>query len=78
MSKERTPTIVYMLEAIARIKAETDADPEWEADMNSDKKGSAGIIECPKCGKQLKYSVAGGNHHIWGVCETEGCLKWMM
>jgi hypothetical protein len=39
---------------------------------------SEGSIECPKCKKGLHFSVARSNGHIWGRCETGGCLAWMM
>lgn len=46
-----------------------------------DAKGQRGIIgkiECPKCKGVLSYSVAKSNGHLWGACETENCLQWMM
>lgn len=39
-------------------------------------KESEGKIECPKCSKNLFYSIH-SNGHIWGRCETDGCLNWM-
>jgi hypothetical protein len=38
----------------------------------------SGHIECPKCKSNLHFSVAKSNGHIWGKCETEKCLSWMM
>ena len=41
--------------------------------------GSArGKIPCPACGNHLSFSIAKLNGHIWGKCDTEGCLNWMM
>lgn len=37
----------------------------------------AGKIICPKCSGELNYSIA-SNGHVWGVCKTKGCLRWMM
>ena len=37
---------------------------------------TAGIMPCPSCDGQLKYSVA-SNGHVWGACTTEGCTQWM-
>lgn len=37
-----------------------------------------GDIECPKCKKRLYFSIAKSNGHIWGKCESEKCLSWMM
>jgi len=42
------------------------------------KRGVVGTIECPVCGKSLKYSIAASNGHVWGKCETTNCLAWMM
>jgi hypothetical protein len=42
----------------------------------SKQSGGAGTIECPKCGGKLHWSRA-GNGHVWGGCETDGCLRWM-
>ena len=41
------------------------------------KRGIAGVVECPKCGGKLHYSIAGNNGHVWGKCATAGCLAWM-
>ena len=46
-------------------------------EKHGDKTGVRGNIDCPVCGKRLFY-VIHGNGHIWGNCETEGCLRWMM
>lgn len=39
--------------------------------------GAQGTIECPKCHKTLRYTISGYNGHLWGVCLTPGCLRWM-
>lgn len=36
-----------------------------------------GTVDCPKCGKGLRWSKARCNDHIHAKCETEGCLSWM-
>ena len=41
------------------------------------KRGVTGTIPCPKCGAELQYSISDYNGHIWGRCETPGCLNWM-
>ena len=64
--------------AIAKIIDKENAEPEVGGGMSDTKKGSKGVIECPACKGVLRYSVSGGNHHIWGKCETKGCLAWMM
>lgn len=40
-------------------------------------RGCSGSIDCPECGKDLKYSVASGNGHIWAKCSTPGCIVWI-
>lgn len=40
-------------------------------------RGVSGEIVCPKCSGRLRYSIAGSNGHIWGTCETKGCLRWI-
>ena len=39
--------------------------------------GGSGVMECPKCGDKLHFSVASLNGHVWGKCTTKGCLSWM-
>ena len=63
--------------AIALIAEKTNAKPSWD-EGDKGEKGSKGTIECPKCNGALHYTVSGYNNHIWGKCETEGCLSWMM
>lgn len=36
-----------------------------------------GVVECPVCKGNLHMSHSGYNGHVWGRCETEGCLSWM-
>jgi len=61
--RESNDRIAHTGEAIKRIR-ETKLDQ--------------GSIECPKCQKRLGFSVAKTNGHVWGRCETKGCLAWMM
>lgn len=37
----------------------------------------AGEIDCPVCGKTLKFTRSGYNGHIHARCETDGCVSWM-
>ena len=43
------------------------------------KRGHGGNSEmtCPICSGRLRYSVASVNGHVWGRCETDGCVTWM-
>ena len=40
-------------------------------------KGASGFVDCPKCGKPLKYTIAASNGHIWAKCTKDGCLTWV-
>lgn len=35
------------------------------------------VITCPVCDGRLHLSQAAYNGHVWGKCETEGCIQWM-
>ena len=37
----------------------------------------SGIVECPICQGKLHVRHHKLNGHIWGQCETEGCVSWM-
>jgi transcriptional regulator with XRE-family HTH domain len=39
--------------------------------------GGQGQMTCPKCGKDLFYTVSGYNGHIWARCSTDGCIGVM-
>jgi hypothetical protein len=39
--------------------------------------GGTGLIPCPICGGNLRYSVASYNGHMHGKCEADGCVAWM-
>lgn len=34
------------------------------------------IIECPACKGRLHLSQSSYNGHVWGKCETAGCVNW--
>lgn len=36
-----------------------------------------GVEVCPVCGGNLHMTHAALNGHVWGKCETEGCVAWM-
>lgn len=36
-----------------------------------------GVEECPICKGKLHMTHAKYNGHVWGQCETQGCLSWM-
>jgi len=39
--------------------------------------GKEEVIECPACKGELHLSQAAYNGHVWGKCETDGCVNWM-
>lgn len=41
------------------------------------KRGVIGVVTCPACGEDLRYSVSGHNGHTSGLCSTGGCLSWI-
>lgn len=40
-------------------------------------RGKQEVIECPACKGKLHLSQAASNGHVWGKCETDGCVSWM-
>jgi hypothetical protein len=36
-----------------------------------------GVEECPVCKGRLHLSHAAINGHVWGKCETKGCVSWV-
>lgn len=46
-------------------------------EKEGENRGVQGEIECPACKGKLRYTIARVNGHIWGTCETKGCLSWM-
>ncbi len=63
--EKATQRMMRTLPLIARIKLE-HKDESWK-----------GTEECPECGGVLHLTHAADNGHVWGQCETEGCLAWM-
>ena len=40
-------------------------------------KGGKGSMPCQTCGKDLWFSVASINGHVWARCSTDGCVSFM-
>lgn len=38
--------------------------------------GLSGTVDCPNCEGTLRYTVA-SNGHVWAICSTGGCARWM-
>jgi hypothetical protein len=64
MDEEMKKQFEYMSQAFKAIR-----------DKEGDKRRVVGTIPCPKCGKELRYSIA-SNGHVHGRCES-GDLAWM-
>lgn len=63
--EERHTRFMLALPVIDRIKKEHKG-AAWQS-----------VEKCPACGGKLHMSHAASNGHVWGQCETEGCLSWM-
>jgi hypothetical protein len=64
--------------AISQIREKHKIPIKWGVQSNDKTKSAAGTIICPRCKGTLNYSVSGHNGHIWGKCDTDNCLGWMM
>lgn len=40
-------------------------------------KSHAEVVECPACKGRLHLRIAAANGHVWGKCETDGCVSWI-
>lgn len=65
-NEEMKKQINYVGEAIKAIQ-----------EKEGKKRGVSGTIKCPKCGKDLRCSIAECNGHIWGCCDGRD-LSWAM
>lgn len=64
----------------AAIKRMTLAGPvvaAWRTWTKKNRVGKEEVVECPACKGKLHLSQSAYNGHVWGKCETEGCLSWM-
>lgn len=77
LTAEENRKIKAMLVAVAEIKKKHKVVMEWENPTGKNK-AAEGHIECPICKGRLNYTISSYNGHVWGQCETEGCLSWMM
>lgn len=49
----------------------------WRTWTKDHRVAKAEVIECPECKGKLHLSQSGYNGHVWGKCETKGCVEWM-
>jgi transcriptional regulator with XRE-family HTH domain len=40
-------------------------------------KEQSGLVECPRCGGKLQFSISPDNGHVHGMCLTKSCLHWI-
>lgn len=50
---------------------------KWRTWTKQNPVAKSEVIECPECKGKLHLSQAGYNGHVWGKCETPGCVEWM-
>lgn len=81
----RCASVSFLTSEEARAKAERRADDleimmEGARRAHEASKGvgsGTGFVVCPKCDGRLHWSKAASNGHVWGKCETQGCLAWV-
>ena len=61
--------MLHILEGL-RIASEWRVKPKPKSDRRE-------VVECPICKGKLLLSQSAYNGHVWGKCETAGCLTWM-
>lgn len=49
----------------------------WRTWTKKNRVAKQEVIECPVCKGKLHLSQAAYNGHVWGKCETQGCVEWM-
>lgn len=82
--KRLMPTAEQIAEADAAIKRYLEKSVlalriahEWKTWTESNRVEKNEVVECPVCKGRLHLSQSAHNGHIWGKCETEGCVSWM-
>ena len=62
-------------QAMGKTKAALKVAAEWRVKPKP-AKDRQGTVECPVCKGVLHLSQS-SNGHVWGKCETDGCVSWM-
>jgi hypothetical protein len=62
--------------AVQRVFAGLEAAAKWRVKPKP-KHDRSEVVECPVCKGRLHLSQAAYNGHVWGKCETKGCVSWM-
>lgn len=76
---EPTPEQVAAMEAqdkadIERYRKVMPLVSEWRVTPRDQRQD---VIDCPVCNGKLHLSQSSYNGHVHGLCETDGCVRWM-
>ena len=63
--------------SMARMRIVGAVVGKWRTWTKQNRVAKQEVIECPACKGRLHLSQAAYNGHVWGKCETEGCVSWM-
>ena len=75
---EQIAADVAEIEAIlALMRVVLAAVKPWRTWTKVNRVSKQEVIECPVCKGRLQLSQAAYNGHVWGKCETKGCVQWM-
>jgi hypothetical protein len=66
-----------LAESMARMCVVMAVVSKWRTWTKQHRVAKQEVIECPACKGRLHLSQAAYNGHVWGQCETEGCVSWM-
>jgi len=80
--REPTPEEIAADEAefeavTARYRLVMEAIRGWRTWTKKNRVAKQEVVECPACKGRLHLSQAAYNGHVWGKCETAGCVDWM-
>lgn len=64
-------------QVMARMRLAMGVVGKWKTWTKKNRVAKVGEVECPICKGKLHLSQAAYNGHVWGKCETKGCLSWM-
>ena len=63
--------------ALERMRIASKVVGPWRTWTKTNRVAKKEVIECPVCKGRLHLDQSAYNGHVWGKCETEGCLSWM-
>jgi hypothetical protein len=74
MGEKRADSIARSLQMMDIVQPVVSA---WRTWTETNRAGKKEAVECPVCKGRLHLSQSAYNGHVWGKCETEGCVAWM-